>query len=68
MKTVVKTPQVTITDIAASVGMSRSGVQYAIDNLKKENALRRGGSAKKGTWVVADEGIKGMDGKVDRKK
>lgn len=54
IEVMMKTPQITITDIAASIGMSRSGVQYAIDNLKKKNVLKREGSTKKGTWVVAD--------------
>ena len=54
VEVIMKTPQITITDIAASVGMSRSGVQYAIDKLKKKNVLKREGSTKKGTWVVAD--------------
>ena len=54
IEVMMKTPQITITDIAASIGMSRSGVQYAIDNLKKKNVLKREGSTKKGTWVVVD--------------
>lgn len=51
---IMKKPQITITDIAASVGMSRSGVQYAIATLKKKNVLKREGPTKKGTWVVTE--------------
>ena len=54
VEVILKNPQITITDIAVSVGMSRSGAQYAIDNLKKKNVLKHEGSTKRGTWVVAE--------------
>lgn len=44
-----KNSAITISDIAGIVGMSRSGVQCAIDKLKKMNVLIREGSTKRST-------------------
>lgn len=47
-------PSITVTEIAERIEMSRSGVQYAIDNLKKKAILKREGSRKRGIWVIRE--------------
>lgn len=34
------------------IGLSKSGVQYAMDTLKKKGILRREGAIKKGSWIL----------------
>ena len=51
-----KNPVITISGIAKSIGMSRGGVQYAIDSLKKRDIVKREGATKKGRWVIVKFG------------
>ncbi len=45
---------VSISDIAQALDINRSAVQKHIDNLKKENLIRREGADKGGRWVVVE--------------
>ena len=45
-------PAITISSIASEIGLSKSGVQYAMDTLKKKGILRREGATKKGSWIL----------------
>lgn len=44
------TPEITINQMAAQSGLSRSGVQYALENLKCKGYLKRLGAQKNGQW------------------
>jgi len=47
-----KTPTISIQEIAAKTGLSKNGVRYHIENLKKRGLLRRIGGAKGGHWEI----------------
>ncbi|MBR4125814.1 MAG: MarR family transcriptional regulator, partial [Victivallales bacterium] len=51
------TPEITIDQMAAQSGLSRSGVQYALENLKRKGCLRRLGAQKNGCWQVIVSGV-----------
>jgi predicted HTH transcriptional regulator len=44
--------KITVSDIAFRTGLSISGVEKIIRQLKKESKIKRSGSTKKGVWVV----------------
>ena len=45
-------PRITITQMAEQSGLSRSGVQYAVEKLKRDGWLRRVGAQKNGRWQI----------------
>ena len=45
-------PTITIPELAEKIGLSDSGVRYAIAQLRKKNLLEREGSRKQGKWIV----------------
>ncbi|MBR6470590.1 MAG: putative DNA binding domain-containing protein [Victivallales bacterium] len=45
-------PEITIDQMASQTGLSRSGVQYALEKLKGKGCLRRLGAQKNGQWLV----------------
>ncbi len=47
-------PTITIVEMIAETGLSRNGVKWNIDKLKKERLVRRVGPAKGGHWEVME--------------
>jgi len=45
-------PRITLDQMAARSGLSRSGVQYALTKLKRDGYLRRVGAQKNGRWEI----------------
>jgi ATP-dependent DNA helicase RecG len=45
-------PSITTNEIEIATGLSRSGVEYNIWELKKEGIIERYGSDKGGHWIV----------------
>ena len=45
-------PAVTIEQLVEKTGLSRRGIEWNIDNLKKQGIIRREGSKKTGKWIV----------------
>lgn len=45
-------PYITLRQLAGQMGISLSGVQYAVKSLKSRKILSRNGSNRKGTWVI----------------
>jgi len=48
----IKNPKITIKEIQKETGLSRRGVEYNIDRLKKEGILNRIGPDKGGYWKI----------------
>ncbi len=49
-----KNPSITIAELVAELGMSRSGVNKQIAKLKAEGVIEREGPDKSGRWIVRD--------------
>lgn len=49
-------PKATIKILASKLNLTTRAIEKQLANLKKENRLQRVGSAKKGEWVVNEEG------------
>ena len=47
-----KNPSITIAELVAELGMSRSGVNKQIAKLKADGVIERDGSDKSGRWRV----------------
>ncbi len=47
-----QTPEITIEQLVEKTGLSRRGIEWNIDNLKKLGTIKREGSKKTGKWVV----------------
>jgi ATP-dependent DNA helicase RecG len=47
-------PVITATALQKATGLSRRGVEWNLDKLKKENKLQRIGATKKGEWRIND--------------
>ena len=47
-------PQVTIKEISSYTGLSRRGVEWNIDKLKKECRIKRVGPARGGHWEITE--------------
>ena len=47
-----ETPEITLKEIAERIGISRDGVKYHIERLKRSVGLIHEGATKKGRWVV----------------
>jgi ATP-dependent DNA helicase RecG len=45
-------PSVTAREMEEATGLSRRGVEYNLDKMKKANVIKREGSTKTGVWVV----------------
>ncbi len=50
-----KNPKITAKQIEEATQLSRRGVEYNIDKLKKEGKLKRIGPAKGGHWVIIEK-------------
>ena len=48
-------PRITQEELAASTGLTRRGVEWNIEKLKKEGRLKRVGPAKGGNWELKNE-------------
>jgi Predicted transcriptional regulator containing an HTH domain and an uncharacterized domain shared with the mammalian protein Schlafen len=49
-------PKATIKLLASTLNLTTRAIEKQLANLKKENKLQRIGNARKGEWVVNDEG------------
>jgi len=49
-------PKATIKIVATTLNLTTRAIEKQLANLKKEGKLQRVGSARKGEWVVNDEG------------
>ncbi|MEI6422172.1 MAG: winged helix-turn-helix transcriptional regulator [Lentisphaerota bacterium] len=45
-------PDITIPELAEKLGLSESGIEYNIRQLKKQGRIKREGSTKNGAWKV----------------
>ena len=45
-------PEITINELVITTGLSRNGVRYVIDNLRKKGIIDREGTRKKGKWII----------------
>lgn len=52
IKAMLANPKITVKQLQEKIGISRGGVEYHIDNLKKEKRIKRIGSTKAGSWKV----------------
>ena len=52
IKAMIANPKVTAKELQEKTGLSRRGVEYHIDKLKKEKRIERTGSTKGGSWKV----------------
>ena len=52
LRIIYSTPNITKDDIAKLLGISKSGVRYHIDKLKKEGRLEWQGNSRTGKWVI----------------
>lgn len=52
LRIIYSTPNITKEDIAKLLGISKSGVRYYIDKLKKEGRLEWQGNSRTGKWVI----------------
>jgi len=50
-------PEITIKEIQEATGLTRRGVEYNIDKLKKEGVLERIGADKGGYWKLIKSNI-----------
>ena len=49
-----ETPEISLTEIAEKLGISRDGVKYHVDKLKKSIGLIHDGPTKKGRWIIVN--------------
>ena len=52
LNTIKENPKVTVRELQEITGLSRKGVEYNIDKLKKNNRIKRMGPDKGGIWKV----------------
>ena len=50
--TIKNNPNITINEIAEKMGLTRDGIKYHINKLKKDNRIKHVGSTKAGYWVI----------------
>lgn len=55
LKLIRENPQITSTNLQKATGLSRRGIEWNINKLKKENRLQRIGPAKGGHWKVIEQ-------------
>ena len=49
---IAENPGITIMEMAERTGMSKNGVIYSIDKLRKKNIISREGAQKNGKWII----------------
>ena len=49
---ILQNPFITLTQMANELYLTKDGVRYNIDKLKKSNLISRKGSNKKGMWII----------------
>lgn len=54
-------PEITQEEMAETLGMSKSGIRYAIRKLKSKKILVREGATKKGKWMIVKNEERKMD-------
>ena len=50
-----ETPEISLTEIAEKLGISRDGVKYHVNKLKKSIGLIHDGPTKKGRWIIVNQ-------------
>ncbi len=50
LKAMKENPKVTAKELQGKTGLTRRGIEYHIDKLKKEKVIKRVGSTKSGEW------------------
>lgn len=51
-------PNLTLNEVAESIGLTRDGVKKITDRLRYEGVLSRKGSTEAGKWVVVNTALK----------
>lgn len=49
-----KNPKIKLSELALAAGITKDGVRYHIEKMRKEGILSRQGSAKSGSWILKD--------------
>lgn len=49
-----KNPRIKLSELALAAGITKDGVRYHIEKMRKEGTLSRQGSAKSGSWILKD--------------
>ena len=49
-----KNPKIKLSELALAAGITKDGVRYHIEKMRKEGTLSRQGSAKSGSWILKD--------------
>ena len=52
---IAENPRITIMEMAERIGMSKNGIIYSMDKLRKEKIISREGAQKNGQWVINEE-------------
>ena len=52
---IAENPRITIMEMAERIGMSKNGIIYSMDKLRKENIISREGAQKNGKWIINEE-------------
>ena len=52
MKLIKKNPNITQTEMAKILGITRDGISYNIKQLKNKGIIERVGATKNGKWVI----------------
>ena len=50
-----KNPKITAMELQTETGLSRRGVEYQLDKLKKEKKIKRFGADKGGYWKILNK-------------
>ncbi len=58
LKAIKENPKTTAKQLQETTGLSRRGVEYNLDKLKKEGRLKRTGSTKGGSWEVIKQNFR----------
>ena len=52
---IAENPRITIMEMVERIGMSKNGIIYSMDKLRKEKIISREGAQKNGQWVINEE-------------
>ena len=52
---IAENPRLTIKEMAERIGMSKNGIIYSMDKLRKEKIISREGAQKNGKWIINKE-------------
>ena len=55
MDAIMENPGISLDELSEQMGISRSGVRWNIDKLKREGVIKREGGRKNGRWVVIEK-------------